>query len=123
MPTKGRVLYCEDHDDTRVVISLILKEAGFEVTEASNAKDCLDLAQSGEHFDLYLLDHNLPDDSGITLCRELRKGNAKIPILFYSACAMEAEKKEALEAGAQDYLIKPGDILQVAEHVARWVVV
>ena len=121
MSNKGHVLYCEDHDDTRVIVSLMLEQAGFEVTSTGCAKDCLELAQSGKHFDLYLLDHTFPDASGVTLCRELRKANAEMPILFYSARAMEAEKKEALEAGAQDYLIKPRDIFNLTDHVARWI--
>jgi CheY-like chemotaxis protein len=120
-PSKGHVLYVEDHDDTRIIMTIMLERAGFEVTSARNGKDCLELAQSGLHFDLYLLDHTFPDASGVTICEALRELNADAPIIFYSGRAMPLEKEAALKAGAQDYLIKPQDLFDVAEHVARWI--
>ncbi|HEX8774348.1 MAG TPA: response regulator [Pyrinomonadaceae bacterium] len=120
-PPKGRILYVEDHDDTRILMTIMLERAGFEVTPASNGRDCLALAQSGQHFDLYLLNHTFPDASGVTICEALRDLDADTPIIFYSGRAMAREKEAALKAGAQDYLIKPQDLFNVAEHVARWI--
>lgn len=116
----GRVLYVEDHDDTRVLMAMMLRAAGFEVTEAACARDALEVARSGR-FDLYLLDHTFPDASGVTLCRALREFDASTPIVFYSARALEREREEALSAGAQAYLVKPDDLFNVAEHVGRWI--
>ena len=121
MTTKGHVLYCEDHDDTRVLMTIMLKRAGFQVTPAQNGSDCLKLARSGQGFDLFLLDNTLPDVSGIAICGELRKHDTNTPILFYSARAMPGEKEGAIQAGAQDYLIKPDDLFTVADHVAQWI--
>ncbi len=121
MTTKGHVLYCEDHDDTRVLMTIMLKRAGFQVTPAQNGSDCLKLAQSGQGFDLYLLDNTLPDVSGIAICDELRKSDTMTPILFYSARAMPGEREAAMKAGAQDYLIKPDDLFDVADQVAKWI--
>lgn len=118
---QGQILYCEDHDDTRVIMTILLEQAGFRVTTAGSASECLGLAQSGEHFDLYLLDHTFPDASGVTLCESLREFDQETPILFYSARAMEREKEAAMKAGAQDYLIKPNDIFNVAGHAAKWI--
>ncbi len=64
------------------------------------------LAQS-EHFDLYLLDARFPDGNGFDLCRRLREFAPHTPILFYSGNAYEADKKNGLAAGANDYLTKP----------------
>ncbi|MDQ3819930.1 MAG: response regulator [Acidobacteriota bacterium] len=119
--SEGHILYCEDHDDTRVLMTILLERAGFRVTAATNVSDCLELAQGGERFDLYLLNHTFPDASGTTLCEALRESDAETPILFYSARAMEREKEAGLRAGAQDYLIKPDDLFNVANHAAKWI--
>ena len=118
---KGHILYCEDHDDTRVLIRFMLEEAGFQVTSTANAIECLNLAQSSPHFDLYLLDHTFPDASGVTICKALRRFDTTTPILFYSARAMPQEREAAIEAGAQDYLIKPQDLFHIADRVEKWV--
>src|SRR5215213_1079792 len=117
---KGHVLYCEDHDDTRILMTVLLERAGFQVTGVSNGADCLALAHGGR-FDLYLLDHTFPDASGVTICEALREFDPQTTILFYSGRAMPQEKEAALRAGAQDYLIKPQDLFHVADHVAKWI--
>jgi CheY-like chemotaxis protein len=119
--TKGHILYVEDHDDTRILMTIMLEQAGFQVTYATNGLDCMKLAQSGQHFDLYLLDHTFPDASGVTICESLRELDPATPILFYSGRAMPQEKEAAIKAGAQDYLIKPQDLFNVAGHVAKWI--
>lgn len=119
--SKGHVLYVEDHDDTRILMSMMLEQAGYRVTTADCGKECLRLASGRQRFDLYLLDHTFPDASGLTLCEELRKLDPDTPILFYSGRAMAAEKEAALRAGAQDYLIKPQDLFNVASHVGKWI--
>ena len=119
--TQGHVLYVEDHDDTRILMTLMLERAGFRVTAVGNGADCLKLAASGRHFDLYLLNHTFPDASGVTICEMLRELDKATPILFYSGRAMEKEKEAAIKAGAQDYLIKPNDLFNVADHVAKWI--
>lgn len=118
---RGHVLYCEDHDDTRILMTMMLEAAGFRVTTAKCAEECLRLAGGGGLFDLYLLDHIFPDASGVTICKALREIDPETPILFYSGRAMPAEKDAALKAGAQDYLIKPHDLFNVASHVEKWI--
>src|SRR5688572_29103848 len=112
---RGHVLYCEDHDDTRVLMTIMLKQAGFQVTAAENGETCLKLAR-GERFDLYLLGHSFPDASDVSLCVSIRELDPETPNLFYSARAMPQEKEAAIKCGAQDYLIKPHDPFNVAEH-------
>lgn len=114
-------MYVEDHDDTRVLMTLMLEQAGFRVTSVETASDCLKLVESDELFDLYLLNHTFPDASGVSLCNLIRQRDAQTPIIFYSSRAMPQEKEAALQAGAQDYLTKPNDLFRVAQHVAKWI--
>jgi len=101
-----RVLYIEDHEDTRELVTLVLEQRRFEVVTGSTIASGVALAGS-EHFDLYLLDSWLPDGSGLDLCRQIREFDKATPILFYSAAAYEIDRALAMKCGAQAYLIKP----------------
>ena len=101
-----RVLYVEDHEDTRELVTLVLEQKSYEVVTGSTIKSGVTLAHS-QHFDLYLLDSWLPDGSGLELCRLIREFDNATPILFYSAAAYEIDRVEAIKSGAQAYLIKP----------------
>jgi len=121
MSTEPRILYVEDHDDTRILMEFMLKEAGFQVTSATNGEQAYGIVASGEHFDLHLLDHTFPDVSGVSLCMAIRELDQETPILFYSGRAFQKEKEEAIKAGANDYLVKPNDICHVADHAWKWI--
>ncbi len=100
---KRRVLYVEDHEDTRELITIVLRQRNFEVTNAHTVDGGVRLA-SEERFDLYLLDSWLPDGSGLDLC--------------HSAAAFEADRNMALSAGAQAYLIKPSQTSELCDLVS-----
>jgi DNA-binding response OmpR family regulator len=101
-----RILYIEDHEDTRELVTLLLAQKSYEVITGSTIESGVALAGSGS-FDLYLLDSWLPDGSGLELCRQIRQFDKTTPILFYSAAAYAADSELAIKAGAQAYLIKP----------------
>lgn len=101
-----RVLYIEDHADTRELVTLVLEQKSIEVVTGSTIKSGIALAGS-QDFDLYLLDSWLPDGSGLELCRRIREFDKATPILFYSAAAYEMDRLDAIKSGAQAYLIKP----------------
>ena len=111
-PCKPRILYIEDHDDTREFISLVLRQQGFEVVTGETISFGRQLAEA-ERFDLYLLDSWLPDGSGLELCKSIRNFDPRTPILFYSAAAYESDRVLALESGAQGYLVKPTQTTQL----------
>jgi len=106
IPNTPRVLYIEDHDDTRELVTLVLEQRSFEVVTGSTIQSGIALAAS-QDFDLYLLDSWLPDGSGLELCRKIREFDKATPIVFYSAAAYEMDRTEAIKCGAQAYLIKP----------------
>jgi len=106
IPNTPRVLYIEDHEDTRELVTLVLEQRRFEVVTGSTIQSGIALAAS-QDFDLYLLDSWLPDGSGLDLCRRIREFDKTTPILFYSAAAYEIDKDLAINSGAQAYLIKP----------------
>jgi DNA-binding response OmpR family regulator len=114
---RRRVLYIEDHADTRELITLVLQQKNFEVTSEATVESGVRLARA-ERFDLYLLDSWLPDGSGLDLCKKIREFDAVTPILFYSAAAYEVDKDLALKSGAQAYLIKPSQTSELIDLVS-----
>ena len=117
---KHRILYTEDHADTQELVSFILNRLNYDVVITASSEDALRLAQE-DRFDLYMLDARLPDGSGVELCRSIRKFDTATPILFYSANAMDSEKKTALECGAQGYLTKPATPTELGAAISQLV--
>ena len=112
------VLYIEDHEDTRELVTLVLAERNYRVTTGSTIVDALRLAHE-HHFDLYMLDSLLPDGSGIDLCKRLRELDPGIPIMFFSGAAYDADRETAINSGAQGYLIKPADLDVLCSEVSK----
>ena len=103
---KHRILYVEDHEDTREMVKIILGKNEFDVITAASSEDGVRLAHD-QRFDLYLLDLWLPDGIGLELARAIREVDNETPIVFFSAAAYETDRFEAMQAGAQAYLTKP----------------
>lgn len=107
MPThKGRILCTEDDADTRELLIYVLNRAGYEVICTDSPLKALDMIKA-EQFDLCLMDNWMPGLSGDDLCKQIREFDSKTPILFYSGAAYDADKKRAMNSGAQGYLVKP----------------
>lgn len=106
MSPKGRILCTEDDADTRELLTFILNQAGFDVVCLQGGLDCVTLARS-DNFDLFLLDNWMPGMSGVDVCKGIREFDQTTPILFCSGAAHDSDKKAAMAAGAQGYLVKP----------------
>jgi two-component system KDP operon response regulator KdpE len=100
-----QVLVIEDEPHIRTVLRVLLQAAGYRVVEAENARRG-DIEARTHKPDLVLVDLGLPDQDGISLIRQVREWSA-VPIIVLSARAGEAQKIAALDAGADDYVIKP----------------
>lgn len=101
-----RILVVEDESAIAFGLQLDLKSEGYDVEIASDGERALQRARK-EDFDLILLDVMLPRKDGFEVCRELRLGGTKTPIIMLTAKAQEAEKVMGLELGADDYVTKP----------------
>jgi CheY-like chemotaxis protein len=100
-----RILFVDDHEDTRFMVKTLLGMSNYEVSTAGSMARGLQLAQS-ESFDLYVLDTNLPDGSGTELCEKIREFDARTPIIFFSG-ETPRSLGSALACGAQDCVMKP----------------
>ena len=102
---RARVFVVEDEAAIRDAIAYSLRQEGYDVTEAEDGELALGLALR-EDFDLVLLDVLLPGLSGMEVCRRLR-AERDVPILILSARGDEVDRVLGLEAGADDYVVKP----------------
>jgi two-component system OmpR family response regulator len=101
-----RILLVEDEHRLAVLIRHGLSEEGHAVDISSTGEEALDWIDSAE-FDAIVLDVMLPGISGFDVCRRLRKQRVKIPILLLTAKDAVNDRVEGLDAGADDYLVKP----------------
>jgi two-component system, OmpR family, KDP operon response regulator KdpE len=99
------VLVVDDERQILRALKVILREAGYDVVEATTIEEALDRVAVRPP-DAAIIDLMLPDGSGVELCRRLREWTT-MPILVLSAVGEEEAKVEALEAGADDYVTKP----------------
>jgi len=117
-PVKRKILFVEDHEDTRDLFSIVLDQSNYEVVTSASMEAALTLAETG-NFDLFVLDSLLADGTGLELCKRIRQTDHLTPILFYSALAYDKDKNEAIDSGAQRYLVKPVDIPVLCNTVAE----
>ena len=101
-----RILVVEDEPAIAFGLQLDLRSEGYDVEIESDGESALQRARK-EAFDLILLDVMLPRKDGFEVCRELRRGGSKTPVIMLTAKAQEAEKVLGLEIGADDYVTKP----------------
>lgn len=113
-----RILVAEDEQAIREFVVINLKRAGYEVWEAENGDQALEVYQQNDgNFDVAVLDIMMPGDhDGLSVCKELRKSNGTIGIILLTARTQEMDKVSGLMMGADDYVTKP---FSPSELVAR----
>ena len=111
-----KILIVEDDSRTRKGLVEILADEGYETCAAANGREAL-AAFAKEKPDAVCLDIMMPDLSGYDVCREIRKTNSSVPILFISAKSEEVDKVLGLELGADDYISKPFGVKEVVARI------
>jgi two-component system, OmpR family, phosphate regulon response regulator PhoB len=111
---RRRVLLIEDDRDIAEAISYQLDKAGLQVRLAYTGEEGLEASRRG--VDLVLLDLNLPSMDGLEVCRMIRRqsGTAHVPIIIVSARSDEVDRVLGLEVGADDYMVKPFSLKELA---------
>jgi len=111
----GRLLIVDDDYSIRRALHMTLYAQGFDITEASDGDEAIALARA-VRYDAVLLDVNMPGRDGVRVCRELRMLFPRLAILIVSVRNSQDDQVEALDAGADDYVVKP---FQMRELTAR----
>lgn len=118
----GRILIIEDNMDTYELVRFILEKNGFETMLAMNGRDGVNAAAK-QMPDLIIMDLSMPEMDGWTATR-LIKGNtstSSIPLIALTAHALPSDRKRAFDAGCDEYITKPMDLLDLLETVHGWV--
>lgn len=103
-----KILVAEDEPDIRDLVAFTLRFAGYEVVSGSNGEEAVELARQ-EYPDLIILDVRMPRMTGYDACKLIKSEPdlKDVPVIFLSAKGQEAEIQSGMDAGAEDYLLKP----------------
>lgn len=111
-----KILLVEDEKGLIITLTDRLESEGFEVASASDGKKGFDAAASG-NFDLIILDVMLPKKNGYDIARDLRQKGINTPILMLTAKGETIDKVLGLKLGADDYLTKPFEVIELLARV------
>ena len=114
-----RILLAEDGIDNQNLVKHLLHKAGAEVEVADNGRIALQKA-AAEHFDLILMDMQMPEMDGYEATSLLRERGFTRPILALTAHAMDNDRQKCLDAGCDDYIAKPVNHIQLIKTIAQY---
>ena len=115
MSGSATILVVDDEPQIRRVMRSTLSSSGYVITEAASGEDAIESARKVKP-DLILLDVNMPGMGGIEACREIRRAT-DAPIIMLTVRNAERDKVAALDAGADDYVVKPFGIQELLARV------
>lgn len=113
----SRVGLCEDDPAIRRVVNDAMRIAGHEVVSAFDGGEAIRLFAEDDGLDVIILDIGLPDADGRDVCQALRSGGQPAPVLFLTALGTVHDRLAGFSAGADDYLPKPFDVLELIARV------
>lgn len=111
-----RILLVDDEVELTDPLSRVLTREGYEVDVAYNGEEGSHLAAQGS-YDLLILDWMLPGKTGLEICQQLRHAKKATPVLFLTAKDTVDDRVQGLDAGADDYLVKPFELRELLARV------
>lgn len=108
-----KILYAEDDETLAFLTKDNLEQNGYEVVHCMDGNLCME-AFKKESFDICILDIMLPKKDGFEIASAIRKVNNDVPIIFLSAKTLKEDRIKGLKLGADDYLVKPFSIEELA---------
>jgi two-component system alkaline phosphatase synthesis response regulator PhoP len=105
----AKILIAEDERDIRELVAFSLRFLGnYDVTQAGNGFEAVERA-TAEHPDLILMDVRMPRMTGYEACKKLKENDEtkNIPVIFLSAKGQDKEIQQGIDAGAEEYILKP----------------
>ena len=116
------ILVVDDTRSMRKMVAAVLEQAGYDVAEAGDGVEALDLAK-GRTFDLVVTDHNMPRMDGVTLVRELRgiPNYDHVALIVLSTEVDPVVKQKGRDAGATGWMAKPFDPQRMLDIVAKFI--
>lgn len=112
-----RILVADDDREIVDLLNIYLKNEGYEVVKAFNGEEALNQLEASQEFDLVILDVMMPKVTGLEVVEVMREKDMGIPVIMVSAKSADHEKIEGLFAGADDYVTKPFNPLEVMARV------
>ncbi len=119
---KYKIMVVDDEPDIVKLVKISLEMANFEVVEAFGGQEALDKVQAAQP-DLILLDIMMPDINGFQVCEKIKADPATkhIPVILLTAKGQRGDAEQGLNAGADDYIIKPFDPYELGEQVLEMI--
>jgi DNA-binding response OmpR family regulator len=115
---KKRVLVIDDSRFTSTLVREQLEERGYEVSVSSSGREGLELVRQ-ERFDAVILDLILPDVSGESVCKDIKRHDGGIPVIMVTAKGTDADKVIGRVIGADSYIPKPFDVAELVRELTR----
>ncbi|MBI5944021.1 MAG: response regulator [Chloroflexi bacterium] len=119
---KKRILIVEDNMDTYELVRFILEKSGYETFLAVNGRDGVNAVRK-QNPDLIIMDLSMPEMDGWTATSLIKKDEqiSNIPLIAVTAHALPSDRQRAMDAGCNEYVTKPMDLLDLVDTVNQWV--
>ena len=118
MADKSRILVVDDEDPLRTILSSELVSVGYEVSSASDGEEAISMVQN-KKFDLVLLDIKMPKVDGFEVLKFIKKGFPGIKVIMLTGFADLKNAIEAKKNGAEDFVSKPYDLVDLLTTIER----